>query len=215
MLFSDVDTVCQIEPYTRAKHECLLGAWSHKLLPIPFIFKHESALCYGAHFKPYWFQTSKSQSLFSLAVGIHLFIGQVIKRAYMQTVIRRVLFMWLLEFGQCCLDRCQGLLLSDMGEVSIICEKVLHQFILSPERLTSNSPCPDPLSVQAWWRSSRCHPSVSMWRNTKTLECGAQWWLPWVCDHPCPGNDLCVGSVSGALVHVWRKPLLNADLCFA
>lgn len=40
----DVDAVCQIEPYTRAKHEGLQGAWSHKLLPIPFIFKHEKAL---------------------------------------------------------------------------------------------------------------------------------------------------------------------------
>lgn len=45
--------------------------------------------------------------------------------------------MWLLEFKQCCLDKCRGLLLSDMTEVSIGWEKMLQQCMLSPEHLKS------------------------------------------------------------------------------
>lgn len=151
--FSDVDAVCPMELYSRVKCEGLQGAWSHKLLLLAFIFKHEKALCCDAHFKPYESQTTKLQSLFSWALGIHVFIGQVMKRECLLARTGKVSLMWLLEFEQCCLDECQGLLLSDAGEVSVIGEKVLCQLVLSPAHLTSYSPCPDPLSVRALWRS--------------------------------------------------------------
>lgn len=73
--FSDVD-VDQTKPYTRATHEGSQSTWSHKLLPIPIIFKHEKPQCGGAYFKPYLSQTNKLQSLFSLALGIISSLGK-------------------------------------------------------------------------------------------------------------------------------------------
>lgn len=117
------------------------------------------------------FKTILDPSNCSLCLVAHLFIGQVIKREYMQASIRRVLVTWLLEFKWYCLDKCQGLLLLDITEVSV--ENMLQQLVLSPEHLNRQQ----PLSWPPISEGSGGSDTATLQYHTKILEYSAQWSL--------------------------------------
>lgn len=130
----------------------------------------------------------------------------------MQASIRRVLVIWLLEFKWCCLDKCQGLLLLDITEVSV--ENMLQQLVLSPEHLNRQQPLSWPPISEGCGGSD----TATLWYHTKILEYSAQWslktsalsmWLSLLW-----GVNLHVGSNSGASpVHVWRRHFVQCFFC--